>query len=292
MSIKSTYFKTLSLCVVAGLTATLVTFSQTGDTPVTPFNKEAAATAPATIPIARTITDTKGRAMEGTVTSKSATGITFQRDSDKKIFEIKLDTLSTDDIAFIASLAEPDPLAALAPKKTSVLFMVQYGYKYPEYVERLNSLRQNSGFEVTLAMPIDPDYRLDSHMQMGEVPATEKVTLITDPAMVDGYDVLWIPQFHTPRQGKGYKVKGPSFFDITNHRNTSNKTVVVAVGNKGAARKKIYSDTGNATRMIEIDNNFVGTDENWIFYSRNLEERGEEKLFDKISEELARLKMK
>lgn len=58
----------------------------------------------ATLPAVRTFTDLKGRAMEGTVVGKNEKAITFVRASDKKKFEIALETLAEADKVFVAGL--------------------------------------------------------------------------------------------------------------------------------------------------------------------------------------------
>jgi hypothetical protein len=58
------------------------------------------------MPAARTITDTKGRALKGTILATTDIAITFQREGDpaSKKFEIKLDTLSQGDRVFVGNL--------------------------------------------------------------------------------------------------------------------------------------------------------------------------------------------
>lgn len=76
-------------------------------------------TSAATFPAVHTITDTKGRSMEGVVLSKTETSITFERAADRKRFEVKLDTLSEADRAFVARLAE-------APVNKPILLYIGY----------------------------------------------------------------------------------------------------------------------------------------------------------------------
>lgn len=60
-----------------------------------------------TLPVARTVIDTAGRGLEGTILSKDADSIRFRRTSDGKDFDLPLAKLTADDQAFIARLAAP-----------------------------------------------------------------------------------------------------------------------------------------------------------------------------------------
>ncbi|TAE86023.1 MAG: hypothetical protein EAZ82_12230 [Verrucomicrobia bacterium] len=80
-----------------------------------------------TLPAARTITDTKGRAMVGVIVSKTDKAITFERSSDKKRFEITLDTLSDADKAFVAGLHTPQPPAPIPFQIEHGMWIHHYG---------------------------------------------------------------------------------------------------------------------------------------------------------------------
>jgi hypothetical protein len=276
----------LSLCMLVGLAATILSYSQTEGPQVAVQPEQPSVT----MPVTRTITDTKGRTIEGTILGKSDTEITFQRKGDTKQFEIKLETLSPSDQEFIAALIPA------TQKKPTVLFLVDYNYRFPEYAEILKWVKSNDDYEVTLGMLYDSDFKLETHLQMGKVPAEEKnVILIKSGVDTDTYDILWIPRFNS----NTYQGEKLSYFDIFKHRNQANKSIVVATDKK-LSRKKYFvskdawdtaADTTEREAIRELDarkdeDGFVKTDENWLFYSKNLPEKSRNKLFKEVHENL------
>ena len=269
----------LSLCVVAGIAATIASFSQTSD--------PAAAVTPATLPVAHTLTSKDGRTIDVTILSKSDTAIKAAR-ADGKEFEIALDKLSDADKAFIAGLAAPDPKTV---KKLTVLLM---GLENPEALVEQATWLKNHGFDVTVGVMYDPSSGNSIDLlkkYAGEKAPNEKLEVMNPVEIGDKYDILWVNQFTD--KGLGYEkgpdgktIKGPSFPEMLNRRNKINKLVVIKVGNKTTARKKIYETNGEVNRVILVEDDFVGTEDNWIFYSNKLNSKGEEKLGKKISEKL------
>ena len=79
--------------------------------------------ATAAFPADRSITDSQGRKMEGTLQSKTATSIKLVRKADGKEFDLPLEKLSIEDRTFIATLTNPPALAA----KTSIKLDVKTG---------------------------------------------------------------------------------------------------------------------------------------------------------------------
>ena len=125
----------LSLCLVAGIAATIAGFSQ-APTETNEFPTPATAVSPkaGTLPTTRTLTSTDGRTIDVTILSKSPTAITAKK-ADGKEFEIALDKLSEADRAFVAGLVD-------APvKKIKVLSIGIYG---------LNPKLKKAEFEITI----------------------------------------------------------------------------------------------------------------------------------------------
>jgi hypothetical protein len=119
----------LSLCLVAGIAATLASFSQTSEPAVaiTPTTQ--------TMPVARTLTSSDGRAIDVTILSKSDTAIKAKK-ADGKEVEITLDKLSDTDKTFVAGLVE-------APvKKMTALILGE--------LERLTTRMGKAGFDITV----------------------------------------------------------------------------------------------------------------------------------------------
>lgn len=102
----------LSLCVLGFCTATLVTYSQTNDTPAV-----TEAVAP-TFPARRTITDTSGRILHVMVLSKGPASIKIRRESDNQEFDLALDKLSKADLEWLGILKPKSPpkVAPVAPQ--------------------------------------------------------------------------------------------------------------------------------------------------------------------------------
>lgn len=59
-----------------------------------------------TLPVSRTITDVQGRSLDGTILAKMGETILFKRTIGEQTFKIKIDSLSTEDQKFIATLSE------------------------------------------------------------------------------------------------------------------------------------------------------------------------------------------
>lgn len=88
------------LCLVACIALTPASLAQTSEK-TTPA---AVADTVRTMPVERTITDTKGRSMEGTITGKTDTQVSFVRKDGQKL-QITLDSLSKNDRWFIDKLS-------------------------------------------------------------------------------------------------------------------------------------------------------------------------------------------
>lgn len=84
----------LSLCMVAGIAATIAGFSQEATTTPIPV-------AP-TLPVSRTLTAADGRKLEATITAKTATAIKGKTAAGKE-FTLELSKLSAEDQAFVAT---------------------------------------------------------------------------------------------------------------------------------------------------------------------------------------------
>ena len=72
------------------------------------------------LPAEREITDTTGRKLAGTILSKTDTNIRFRRAPDGKEFDLSISKLSDEDRKFIASVRNPQALAAKSSIKLEV----------------------------------------------------------------------------------------------------------------------------------------------------------------------------
>lgn len=129
----------LSLCLVAGIAATIAGFSQAptekSEVPAAtaPAPANAGTTLPLTLPTPRTLTSTDGRTIDVTILSKTDTAIRAAR-ADGKEFEIPLDKLSDADKAFVAGFNN----------RSLTVFLYQRDSKITESMEK-------AGFKVTTA---------------------------------------------------------------------------------------------------------------------------------------------
>ena len=258
----------LSLCLVAGIAATIAGFSQ-APTETTGAIPTASITAPAgtTLPVSRTLTSADGRTIDVTILSKSPTAIKAAR-TDGKSFEIALDKLSEADRAFVAGLTNPDPNAV---KKPTVLVVVDRGYKYPEYVEFIDWLKTEN-MEVTIGLFYDRDYKMDTHLKTSEIPNTEKVVLLDQPSIPDAYDIVWVPRFAFRVK---YQGKYP-LFEITNRLLVTKRIIVVRIWENIAQIKYLVSsevvDNSPAyNRGNKNAQNFVLSTGRVVFYDDRVE---------------------
>jgi hypothetical protein len=177
MFIKTTFIRTFSLCLLAGFSATLVSFSQTIETPVI---QEAALTAQFVMPVARTLTSADGRKMDVVILSKTATGIKAKRTDGKEV-ELTLDKLSDADKAFVSGLV-------VSPVKKPTLLYIGYDEK-PGTILKINDLivekLKTAGFEVHIELKVStktPEGRSTSSW-----PGIEN--MLND--QIKAFDVVW-----------------------------------------------------------------------------------------------------
>lgn len=130
-----------------------------------------------TLPTARTVTDTTGRKLEGTILSKDADSIQFRRTSDGKKFDLPLAKLSADDQTFVAGLVV---------KKPTVLLVEDPRRPVAEMLEK-------AGFAVT-SLPFENIKEMT--VTNKQEPIEVKDSLSTISKMTDDeikkYDVVWI----------------------------------------------------------------------------------------------------
>jgi hypothetical protein len=257
----------LSLCLVAGIAATIAGFSQapteknvalSGST--ASVAAPAGTTPPLNLPVAHTLTSADGRTIDVTILSKSDTAIKAKK-ADGKEFEIGFDKLSDADRAFVAGLVNPDPNVV---KKPTVLVVVDRNYKYPEYSEFIEWLKAEN-MEVTIGLLYD-DSTMDAQLKTSEIPNTKKV-VIAQPSVPDTYDIVWIPNFISRVM---YKDKYP-IFEITNHLLKTKRIMVVSACEAIAQLKYLVSNDiiDNSTaynRGEENPQNFVKSIDKVVFY--------------------------
>lgn len=257
----------LSLCVVAGIAATIASFSQTSEPAA---QVEAAAI---TMPVAHTLTNLKGQALEGIITGKTATDVSFTRNDGQK-FTIKLDTLSEGDQTFIAGLAAPDPKAV---KKPTVLFVCD-GTRTTDR-KTLDWLTA-AGFEVTIGQLFNGtkdgwpknlgEWTPEANRKWQDELVAEysKKTIIVDPlSRTNPYDIVWIPNFQNVYSLKEGMQTG---LEVSNYRLNQKKVLVVGVPIQWATTRnltngiKVGSSEGSATKNEDREN-YVKVQDNVVF---------------------------
>jgi hypothetical protein len=260
----------LSLCVLAVCGATIAMYSQeTGEKP-------AAVETTGTMPATRTITDTKGRSMDGTIVSKTEDAIKFRRATDNREFDIQLDTLSEADRTFIAGLAagkEPEALAD--PNKTSVLFVVDYNFMYEESSDTIQWLRA-AGYDVTLGMIFD-DYTLTQHRERTKTPETEKLVFVNPWSMMDQFDIVWFKNFSFSKLHSGH-----DHISLLTHRSNQGGTIVIHCHPTLANKRYFSLDYKGERGFYWGEENYVRSTENWIFYADHLEPTKTEKTRNEV----------
>ena len=218
----------LSLCVVAGIAATLASFSQTSEP------TGAVAPTAQTMPVARTLTSSDGRAIDVTILSKSDTAIKAKK-ADGKEFEIALDKLSDADKAFVAGLT------AQEARKTSVLILVDSGSIETYRHHRAATLLRNNGFDVTIGVcprrNAEERPTKEADDTFDEISKKEKAILVSTLKAIDHFDVLWIVEFgfdKTERAAASTKRDGglgidlrPNHFELTQHHQEAKKLSVI-----------------------------------------------------------------
>lgn len=259
-----------SLCMLVGMATTITMYSQeTGEKP-------AAVEATATMPVNRTITDTQGRSMDGTIVSKTDTAIKFRRTVDNKEFEIKIDTLSDADRTFIAGITAEEP------KRPTVLLLVDVGTRR-EYRETVTLLR-NNGFDVTIGVcprrNAEDGGNKKPDNTFERISQKEKAILVSTLDVIDPYDILWIESFGFYSTEKGAaqaKSLGgfgmdlrPNHFELTNHHQKAKKLTVIRFGKN--PKPHLFLEEG---RLQEENDRFPNRKtsyyvkphgKSWVFY--------------------------
>jgi hypothetical protein len=257
-ALKHPIARILSLCLVVGIAGTSTSFSQTE-------KADTSAIAAVTLPVERTITDTKGRATSGTVIGKSDTAITFRRASDQKEFEIKLDSLSADDKSFLAGIPN-------LVKRPSILWVASSYPEFPTHSEDIQWL-SSQGFDVTVGLIHQPKFTAERTLGFFKAPPEQKVVVLNPLSTMDQFDVLWIPKFYTATA----RITEPEFdcHAIVNHWHESKRPLVIRCrpGEDDATRfRRFKPRTDQEARQMakKEQKNFVSQQGSWIFYSDNL----------------------
>jgi len=238
--------------------------------------------APPTMPVERTITNTKGQTLEGTIISKTDTSISLQIKASKKTVDIKLDQLSADDQAFISTLVDKKTI------KPTVLFLLNQDYAD---TDEIRGWLTNNGFDVRIGLMTANGYGPISY-KMPETVAYIKVDRLE---VIDQFDIVWFHRFET------YESKGKedmSHFAFYNRRNEQKKIVVIPTRedmtqkSRFVSGEEYYRRATLASAKSERDIPFVRTSDNIIFYSSKhpvgVDAKMDEKLFRAIKAKLAK----
>lgn len=229
----------LSLCMVLAIGATIAGFSQVAPTGA-PTGSPTTAAVPTTLPVARTVTDTTGRKLEGTILSKDGTSIKFRRTSDGKEFDLTLDRLSTEDQAFIAGLVTP-PV-----KKPTVLL---------ERKEKtVQALLEAAGFDVTILSTVKRFEDIDGKpaATAHEYPDLDKLT----DDEIKNFDIIWvIASMETTKQKDRFLQLIPAC------------KVVVWRRNWKISKAKLLSNETTQESYTATTQEYIKSDGNVVFYN-------------------------
>lgn len=231
-----------------------------------------------TMPVERTITNTKGVAIEGTILSKTDSAISFQRKGNGGPVDIKLDQLSPEDQTFIATLI------AKSAAKPTVLFVTNQDY---EVSLELRTWLTNSGFDVILGFMSRTS--VENSRKNLKVPIEQKAIMIDPFTVVDQFDVVWIHRF-SPEDRK--ENSDPA---LVAHRNKNRRLVVIPTHSRLAKKDRFLSSENyyaGSPKTGEEEESYMKIDENIIFCSNkapySTDEKMREKLLAAIKAQLAK----
>jgi hypothetical protein len=235
-----------------------------------------------TLPAARTLTSADGRAMAGTILSKSDTAISFERAADKKTFEIPLEKLSDSDKAFVAGLID-GPGKAAPGKKASVLYVIawmgadDYEKTHKEQVAWLKA----NGFDVTIGLK----YYVKT--KLAQI-ADETVIWLTPLALMDSYDIVWLQRFDRSTANKAEPTQY-DFYQLTNHRNKQGGITVIRTWEDDKTPFLAFKPTA-LTRGPRHDRGSVVKNEgNWVFFWDKEDGAKDPKMGTKLLQEIEEL---
>jgi hypothetical protein len=241
--------------------------------------KEAPVVVAPTMPVERTITNTEGKSLDGTILSKTESTISYEIKASRKKVDIKLDQLSAEDQAFIATLVDKKNA------KPTVLFLLSQDY---EETTEVRTWLANNGFDVKIGLIRAGGYGPTSYRMPGSV------TYVTIDPMdtLDQFDVIWIGRFSTDEQeGK----EEWSHFAVVNHCVAKNKVLVIPTHSKLDKPERFLSFrnyyAGNLMLGPE-ERAYVKAVKNFIFCSdkppHNTDEGLRKKLLESINIQLGR----
>jgi len=235
-------------------------------------------TLPPTMPVERTITDTKGRALEGTIISKTAASISFKPKGTSKAYDIELDMLSADDQAYIASLVDKKSV------KPTVLFLAGQDY---EESQELRTWLTNNGFDVILGFMSEKS--VEDARKRWSIPVEQKAIAIVPFTLTDPIDVIWIHRFSPEDRHEN------SYPALVAHRNKTDGVVVIPTHSRLAKKDRFISSDNyykGSPMLGKEDKAFLKVDENIIFCSNkpphNTDEKMREKLIEAIKAQLSK----
>ena len=233
---------------------------------------------PPTMPVERTITDTKGRALEGIIISKTDSSISFQTKGTSKVADINLDMLSADDQAYIASLVDKSSV------KPIVLYLVGQDY---EESEEPRTWLTNNGFDVILGFMSEKS--VEDARKRWSIPVEQKAIAIVPFTLIDPIDVVWIHRFSPEDRHEN------SYPALVAHRNKTDGVMIIPTHSKLAKRERFVSSDNyykGSPMLGKEDKAFLKVDENIIFCSNkpphNTDEKMREKLIEAIKAQLSK----
>jgi hypothetical protein len=251
----------LSLCVVAGIAATLASFSQTSEPTVAPTI--AIALTAQTMPVARTLTSADGRTIEVTILSKSDTAIKAKK-ADGKEFEIALDKLSDADKAFVAGLTSP-------PVKQLRVLLIG---KDPTLQEKL----KKAEFEIVGPSEYKEVTDKNGVKKSSTIIYLEKMT----DADLKHFDVIWVTCWNSACYSLS-NAKGESIKTVTDETTQTERLLKLLADGKLVVwecsfrtTKMNFIKNGGGDRVkngfgYQQDKPYIKTQDNTIFYNWILE---------------------
>ena len=253
----------------------------------------AVAPAAQTMPVEHSVTDLKGRVLEGTITGKNDAEVSFTRNDGQK-FTIKLDTLSKSDQAFIAGLVAPDPNAAKKPK---VLLVVADGLTdgLTSADKKIMAWLKTSGFDVTIGYLREIPRAKNRPEKLGEwsveaqrkleeenvLKCTEKTILVDPVTRADSYDIVWITSIRNDYLGR------QSTHSVAAYQAAKNGIIVAKIGIQVSQTRFVtkyieaIESERYGVRVVDMEN-YVKVSGNFVLYDSSQPPRSEKSITEDV----------
>jgi hypothetical protein len=232
---KKTQLGITSLAIVLISAAILGGFSQVVEIPADAKEIQ--------LPLEKTLTDSKGRELAGTILEKTENGIMFQRSTDLKKFEINKQLLSTKDQLLVEKLVN---------KKPSILLVQSVGNAPRESNKDLIESFEKLGFEITIGNVMDKSNTHPKDLDLRDQVYKGRDYIYLYPIdKIDNYDVVWIYEMSWEKDDKEFSMAA-----IVRRRNKNGEMILIA-SNSTSKSSKNYEKCGNLSNRYDMEKNFV-----------------------------------